>query len=71
VGSGNFSHHHFRTGSGAHLASYPIDTRISFPDRVKRPGCEANHLPPFSAEVKNAWNCVSSPLIHLHGVVLT
>jgi len=35
--------------------SYPIDTRGSFPG-VKRPGHEADHSPPSSAEVKNAWS---------------
>jgi hypothetical protein len=28
---------------------------------VKRPGCEADHLPPANAEVENAWRCTSSP----------
>jgi len=37
---------------------------------VKRPGCEAGHLPPSSAEVKNAWSCISTPLIRLHDVVI-
>jgi hypothetical protein len=29
---------------------------------VKRPGHEANHLPPSSAEVKNTWSYTSTPL---------
>jgi hypothetical protein len=30
--AGNFSlHHHIQTGSGANLASYPMNTRGSFP----------------------------------------
>jgi len=28
---------------------------------IKRPGCEADNSPSFSAEVKNAWNYTSSP----------
>jgi hypothetical protein len=28
---------------------------------VKRPGCEAEHSPPSSAEVKNAWSYTSTP----------
>jgi hypothetical protein len=28
---------------------------------VKRPGCEADHSPPPSAEVKNAWSYTSIP----------
>jgi len=28
----NYSlHHHVQNGSGAHLASYPVGTRVSFP----------------------------------------
>jgi hypothetical protein len=39
--------------------------------RVKRPGREANHSPPSSAEVKNAWSYTSTSPISLHGVVLS
>jgi hypothetical protein len=28
---------------------------------VKRPGREADHPPPSSAEIKNAWTCTSTP----------
>jgi hypothetical protein len=38
---------------------------------VKRPGREAAHSPPSSAEVKNAWSYISTPPIRLHGVVLS
>jgi hypothetical protein len=32
AGVGNLSlHHHVQDGSGAHPASYPLDTRVSFP----------------------------------------
>jgi hypothetical protein len=37
---------------------------------VKRPGRKADHSPPSSAEVKNAWSYTSTPPIYLHGVVL-
>jgi hypothetical protein len=37
----------------------------------KRPGREADHSPPSSAEVKNAWSYTSTPPIHLDGVVLS
>jgi hypothetical protein len=43
-----------------HPASYPMDTRVSFPG-VKRPVREADHLPTSSAEVKNAWSYTSAP----------
>jgi len=28
---------------------------------VRRPGREADYLPPLSAEIKNAWNYTSTP----------
>jgi hypothetical protein len=52
AGAGNFSLHHcVRNGSGSHSASYPMGTSGSFLG-VKRPGREADHSPPSSAEVK-------------------
>jgi hypothetical protein len=38
---------------------------------VKRPGREADHSPPSSAEVENVWSYTSAPPIRLHGVVLS
>jgi hypothetical protein len=38
---------------------------------AKRPGREADHSPPSSAEVKNAWSYTSTPPLHLHGVELS
>jgi hypothetical protein len=38
---------------------------------VKRPEGEADHSPPSSAVVKNAWSYTSNPPIRLHGVVLS
>jgi hypothetical protein len=50
--AGNFSlRYHVQNGSGAHPASYPIGTGGSFPGG-KRPGREADHSSPSSAEVK-------------------
>jgi len=49
---------------------------------VKRPGCEADHSPPTSTEIKNAWNytaihpyifmgwCLIKHRTRLHGLVL-
>jgi hypothetical protein len=50
--AGNFSlHHRVQNGSGTHPASYPlVPGALSL--GVKRPGREADHLPPSSAEVK-------------------
>jgi hypothetical protein len=28
---------------------------------VKRPVCEADHSPPYSAQAKNSWSCTSTP----------
>ena len=33
---------------------------------VKRSGCDVDHFPPSSAEVKNEWSYTSSPPIYLH-----
>jgi hypothetical protein len=41
------------------------------PPEVKRPGREADHLPPTSAEVNYAWSYASTLSIRLHGVVLS
>jgi hypothetical protein len=42
-----------QTGSGAHPASYPMGTGGPFPGGKARPGRDADHSPPSSAEVKN------------------
>jgi hypothetical protein len=41
-----------QTGSGSHPASYPLGTGGPFPGGKARPGRDADHLPPSSAEVK-------------------
>jgi hypothetical protein len=38
---------------------------------IRRPGREADHSRPSSAEVKNVWSYTSTPPICLHGVVLS
>jgi hypothetical protein len=69
--AGNFSlQYRVQTGSGAHPASYRVGTR-ALSLRVKRPGREAGHSPPSSAEVKNAWSYTSTPPIRRHGVVIS
>jgi hypothetical protein len=50
--------------------SYPMGTGGSFLG-VKRPGREADHSPPSSVEVKNAWRYISTPHIRLHDMVLS
>jgi hypothetical protein len=42
-----------QTGSGAHPASFTMDTRGPFPGGKARPGRDADHSPLSSAEVKN------------------
>jgi hypothetical protein len=42
----------FALGSGANPASYTMGTGGSFPGGKARPGRDADHLPPSSAEVK-------------------
>ena len=56
-----------QTNSGTHQAPYSIGTWVlSRP--VKRPGCEVDHLPLSTAEVKNEWSYTSTSLVCLHGV---
>jgi hypothetical protein len=42
-----------QTGSAAHWASYSTGTEGPFPRDKARPGCDADHSPLSSAEVKN------------------
>jgi hypothetical protein len=60
AGAENFSLRRVRNGSGAHPVSYPMCTRCFFPG-VKRREREADHSPPSSNEVKNAWSHTSTP----------
>jgi hypothetical protein len=60
AGAGNFSLHHcVQTDSGTHPSSSPMGIRGLFLG-VKRPGRDADHLPPSSTEVKE---CVE---LYLH-----
>jgi hypothetical protein len=59
--------HRIEIVPGDHPASCLMGTGRGggFP-RVKRSGCETDHSPPTSAEVKNAWNYTSTSPIRLH-----
>jgi hypothetical protein len=57
-----------QTGSGANPASYPMGMG-TFSPGVKRPGREANHSLPSSAEVKNGGAIPPRPIC-LHGIML-
>jgi hypothetical protein len=60
AGAENFSlHHRVQTGFGAHPTSCPVGTSDSFPG-VKRPGREADHSLPSSADIKIAWRYTST-----------
>jgi hypothetical protein len=61
AGAGNFTlHHRVQTGSGAYPASNQwVPGPLSL--AVKRPRREADHSPPSSAKVKNAWSYNSTP----------
>jgi hypothetical protein len=69
--AGKFSlRHRAQTGCEAHLAPYPMGTG-TFSPGVKRPGREADHLPPLSAEVKNKWSYNStSPYVFTVGCLV-
>jgi hypothetical protein len=49
-----------RPGSGVHATSYPMGTGALSPG-VKRPGCESDHSPPTSTEVKKIWIYTPTP----------
>jgi hypothetical protein len=71
AGAGNFS---FSTASrkALGLTQPPIQWEPgALSLGLRRPGREANHSPPSSAEVKNAWSYTSTPPIRLHGVLLS
>jgi hypothetical protein len=71
TGAGNSSlYHRIQNGSGAHPASYTMVTGVLSPG-VKWPWREADHSPPSSAEVKNAWSYTSTRPIRLPGVALS
>jgi hypothetical protein len=60
--AGNFSLlHRIQTESEAYPASYPMGTGGAISLGVKRPGREADHSPPSSTDVKNAWRYTSTP----------
>jgi hypothetical protein len=44
-----------QTGSEAHPASCTVGTGGSFPGGKARPGRDADHSPPSSADVKKGW----------------
>jgi hypothetical protein len=51
-GRGSLLYRLLPAGSGAHPASYTMGTGGSFPGGKARPGRDADHWPPSSAEVK-------------------
>jgi hypothetical protein len=59
-----------QNGSGTHPASYPKGTR-ALSLGVKRPGREADNLPPSSVEIKECVELYLLSPIRFHGVVLS
>jgi hypothetical protein len=57
-----------QTGSGTNTASYPMGTGGPFPGGKERPGRDADHSPPSSAEVKNKYELYLLSPKRLHGV---
>jgi hypothetical protein len=52
---------HVKTGSEAYPASYPMRIGALFLRGIKRPGRDADHSSPSSAEVKKTWIYISTP----------
>jgi hypothetical protein len=68
----NFSAYIYNTTAYIKILQQPIQwVPEALSLGVKRPGREADHSPPSSAEVKNAWSYISTPPLRLHGVVLS
>jgi hypothetical protein len=53
------------------LALGPTQPPIQWETGIKRPELEADHSRPFSAEVKNAWNYISTTPVGPHSVLLS
>jgi hypothetical protein len=64
-----FFRHRVHTGSVPPPASYPMVTGYISPG-VKRPGREADHLIPYTAEITKAWSCTSTSPKTFHGAAL-
>jgi hypothetical protein len=67
--SKRFFYFPFQFGFGAHPTSYLVYIGRYFPRDKNGRGPEADHLPPFSAEVKNGEGIPPHPM-HLHGVII-
>jgi hypothetical protein len=59
--------HNFETNSGVLSASHSM---VKGGVRGKPAGCEADHLPPTSVELKKTWIYTSTPPIRLHNLIL-
>jgi hypothetical protein len=70
AGAGNISLHlRVQNGSGAHPASYPMRVPTDLSLRIKRPGRDADHSLPSSAEIKECVELYIHAPIRIHGVV--
>jgi hypothetical protein len=67
LGQGIFLRHRVQIGSEAHPAPYSMHTGV-FSTGVKWLRRKADHSPPPSAEVKNAWSYTSTPSTRLHAL---
>jgi hypothetical protein len=62
--------HRIQTVFGVPQISYPMVIGESSLV-VKRPEHEADHSPPYSAEINNTWSYTPTPTTSLYGVVLS
>jgi hypothetical protein len=62
-----FPHQCVRFVYVAHPASYPMGTETLSCEGNEK-GCNAEHSPPSSAEVKSEWSYPSTPPTWIHGV---
>jgi hypothetical protein len=60
----------FLFSTALRLALRPTQHPAPHVPGVTRQEREADHLPPFGAEVKNAWSYTSTTPIHIHVTVI-
>jgi hypothetical protein len=65
----------FLLATQSRLALWPTQPPIQWVPRaltslIKQPEHEADHSPPSSVNVKNAWSYTSTPPMCVHGMVL-
>jgi hypothetical protein len=70
IAENGFALHSVKNGSGANMASCPMDT-VPYFFCLKRPEREADHSDQRSPEINNVWSYTSTSPMRLNNVKLT